>query len=162
MIIEIVGDLLNVIDVDIIAHQTNCVGVMGAGIARQIKDKLLNPEEYSKYVETCKAEGSELLGKTQLLTSKDERIIANLFGENIPTGNAKDTNYEALYQALIKLKNYATKEKKNVGIPGLLGCGLAGGDWNIVRAMIRSVFALFPYKVYISYFDPADYMKYNY
>lgn len=37
MIYNIVGDLLKQDKVDIICHQTNCKGVMGAGIAFQIK-----------------------------------------------------------------------------------------------------------------------------
>lgn len=161
MIVERIGDLLAQKDVQIIAHQTNCIGVMGAGIAAQIKKKLLSKDEYEKYTDKCKEYGESLLGKVQLLNASDGRIIANLFGENKPTGKGRDTNYEAIYLCLVKLKNYAVKEHKVVGIPGLLGCGLAGGDWNIVRAMIRSVFSEEDIVVAITYFNPEDYKKYN-
>ena len=94
MVKEVYGDLLKQ-PVDIIAHQTNCAGVMGAGIALQIKKSLLTSEEYNKYVNICKQQGADLLGKTQLLEAPDGRIIANCFGENIPTGKGKDTDIHA-------------------------------------------------------------------
>ena len=47
MIYNIVGDLLKQDKVDIICHQTNCKGVMGAGIAFQIKRTY--PEVFKKY-----------------------------------------------------------------------------------------------------------------
>lgn len=46
MIYNIVGDLLKQDKVDIICHQTNCKGVMGAGIAFQIKRAY--PEVFKK------------------------------------------------------------------------------------------------------------------
>ena len=52
MIYEIKGDLLNADEV-FIAHQVNCKGVMGAGVARQIKNKLLTPIEFEKYRNMC-------------------------------------------------------------------------------------------------------------
>ena len=51
MIYNIVGDLLKQDKVDIICHQTNCKGVMGAGIAFQIKRAY--PEVFKKYKEFC-------------------------------------------------------------------------------------------------------------
>ena len=45
--LEVKGNLLEA-DVDVIMHQVNCKGVMGAGVARQIRQKLLSEEEYQK------------------------------------------------------------------------------------------------------------------
>jgi len=41
---------------------------------------------------------------------------------------------------LEELKNYAKINQLTVGLPYMLGCGLAGGGWNIVREMIEKVF----------------------
>ena len=49
MIKEIIGDATKA-GADILAHQTNCVGVMGAGIAKQIRTNLLSKEDYKKYL----------------------------------------------------------------------------------------------------------------
>ena len=139
MVKEVQGDLLKQ-PVDIIAHQTNCMGVMGAGLALQVKKQLLTSDEYQKYVKVCREQGKELMGNTQLLEAPDGRIIANCFGENAPTGKKLDTDYQALMHSLIKVRNYAKRSDMTVGVPGLMGCGLAGGDWKIVRNMMYKLF----------------------
>ena len=162
MVREICGDLLKQPGIDIIAHQTNCVGVMGAGIALQIKKQLLTAGEYEKYVSSCKQQGSDLLGKTQLLEAPDGRIIANCFGENVPTGKGKDTDYDALMHAVAKVRNYAKSAGLTVGVPGMMGCGLAGGDWRIVRDMLYKLFGGNDQpELIICYFSLDDYAKYN-
>ena len=161
MIHEVCGDLLKQ-PVDIIAHQTNCQGVMGAGIALQIKKQLLTSNEYNKYVKVCKEQGAELLGKTQLLEAPDGRIIANCFGENIPTGKGRDTDYDALAHSIAKVRNYARADGLVVGIPGLIGCGLAGGEWHIVRDMLYKLFDKEGEPdLYICYFDKNEFRKWN-
>ena len=50
MIYEVKKDLLT--SEGIIAHQVNCKGVMGAGVAKQIKEKLLPADEFKKYKNT--------------------------------------------------------------------------------------------------------------
>lgn len=160
MIQEVQGDLLRQ-PVDIIVHQTNCVGVMGAGIAKQIKDQLLSNQEYDKYVQACRINGANLMGQTQLLTAADGRIIANCFGENVPTGG-QDTDYNALLHSIGRVRNYAVKKNLSVGIPGLIGCGLAGGDWNIVRDFIYKLFIPVPnIKLTICYYSLPEYLKWN-
>ena len=50
----IVGNILDA-KADAILHQTNCKGVMGAGLALQIRNKY--PDVYAKYRILCKEEG---------------------------------------------------------------------------------------------------------
>ena len=139
MIIEVQKNLLET-ECDIIAHQTNCVGVMGAGVARQIRDKLLSGVEYDSYRKLCAKHGSSLLGTVQCLSAKNGKIIFNLFGEDVPTGQGLDTDYAALKRAMRELKTYAEAYDMSISMPGLIGCGLAGGDWEIVYEMINDVF----------------------
>ena len=161
MIKEVCGDLLKQ-PVDIIAHQTNCAGVMGAGIAKQIKQQLLTSDEYNKYVKICREKGAELLGTTQLLEAPDGRIIANCFGENIPTGKGKDTDYDALMHSIARVRNYAKQDNLTVGVPGLIGCGLAGGEWHIVRDMLYKLFGgTDEPALIICYFNQDEYRKWN-
>ncbi len=147
--IEIVnGDLLKA-DLPIIAHQTNCLGVMGAGIARSIKYKW--SIVYSQYVNYCKSfkYSKDLLGKCQVCLTCDKPInlIANLFGEYsfteavVPYEN-RHTDYDALKNALLDLKAFCkTEGLTKVGIPYKLGCGLAGGDWDgVVYSMLQEIF----------------------
>jgi O-acetyl-ADP-ribose deacetylase (regulator of RNase III) len=162
MVKEVYGDLLKQPDVDIIAHQTNCAGVMGAGIALQIKSQLLPSVEYRKYVEKCKMYGSDLLGQTQLLEAPDGRIVANCFGENIPTGKGKDTDYDALMHSIAKVRNFARMNSMTVGVPGLMGCGIAGGDWKIVRDMLYKLFGSKDEpQLTICYYDKKEFQRWN-
>lgn len=161
MVKEIHGDLLRQ-PVDIIAHQTNCIGVMGAGIALQIKQQLLTSNEYQKYVSKCKEFGAELMGQAQLLQAPDGRIIANCFAQKMPQSKGRATDYDALMHSIAKVRNYAKMNEMTVGVPGLIGCGLAGGDWNIVRDMLYKLFGgKKEPELIICYFDENEYRKWN-
>lgn len=50
--------------------------------------------------------------------------VAHLFGENIPTGKGRDTDYKALEDAVINLKIIARQHRLPAAVPGYLGCGL--------------------------------------
>ena len=61
MVNYVKGNLLDS-DCDYICHQVNCQGVMGSGIARQIRERW--PRVYDGYKNFCKYVGSDsLLGK---------------------------------------------------------------------------------------------------
>lgn len=137
MIKERKGDLLQT-DAPMIAHQVNRRGVMGAGIARQIRKYLLTAGQYREYQQLCKKNKENLLGACYLTQQTDAlRYVAHLFAENIPTGKRLDTEYGALRQSLTSMMFLAAqKGVSQIAIPGYLGCGLAGGDWETVYSRI--------------------------
>lgn len=125
-------------------HQVNCQGVMGAGIAKTVKDNY--PNVYKNYKHACDLQksSSDLLGKVQVVkvTDKDFYIV-NLFGQdNYHSLSGRCTNYEAFYTCLEKLRDYInnTSNNKTVAFPYKIASNLAGGDWNVINAMITSVF----------------------
>lgn len=134
----------NVLDSDapIIAHQVNCQGVMGAGVAKCIREKY--PDIMTDYVRWCRAFPSQkLLGKVQdfFIDENENHIIANCFAQD-KTGSGRMTNYEAFYTCLENLKyvvEYYGFEHR-IAFPYKIGCGLGGGDWDVILAMIKSVF----------------------
>lgn len=143
------GDLLQS-NLPLIAHQTNCLGVMGAGIAKAIKNKW--NIVYTQYVDKCRHYNysKDLLGKCQVCVTEDEPIkfIANLFGEysfteSVAPFENRHTDYDALKKALLHLKTLCENtEIIEIGIPYKLGCGLAGGDWDgVVYPMLQELFA---------------------
>lgn len=148
--IEIVnGDLLQS-NLPLIAHQTNCLGVMGAGIARSIKNKWA--DVYIQYTYFCKnfEYSKNLLGRCQICTTGESPIkfVANLFGEysfteSVAPYKNRHTDYDALKKALLHLKAICEDtEITEIGIPYKLGCGLAGGDWDgVVYPMLQELFA---------------------
>lgn len=75
---EVDGDLL-LSDVDIIAHQVNCMCTMGAGIALQISNKYpVAASGYNNYYIGSESKG--LLGQCQIVdTGVSGKYVANLF-----------------------------------------------------------------------------------
>lgn len=128
-------------NVDIIAHQVNCQGVMGAGLAKQIKTKY--PIVYQEYLQLYKRQRPvELLGQCLAVPVNNSDIfVANLFGQLSYGKGTRQTDYEALEKSLKQLKEFmVTSNLHSLALPHNLGCGLAGGDWNIVRKMIEKIF----------------------
>lgn len=121
----------NVFDVycDIRVNTVNCVGVMGAGIAREFKDRY--PVMFEDYIKLCRKKqivaGCPVVWKGQLT-----EII------NFPTKNhwRNPSEYEYIENGLVWLSEYlAGRSPLTIAIPPL-GCGNGGLDWDKVRPMI--------------------------
>ena len=121
-------------DIDILGHQVNLRGVMGAGIAKQIRAAY--PNVYDLYREAVQSR--ELgLANVQLVRVGPSRWVANIAGQtNIGLGT-KQTDYGALRMALGDLAELIDGATLRVGLPYGIGCGLAGGDWGIVSRLIE-------------------------
>ena len=137
MIKEFNGDLIKS-DEHVILHQVNCKGIMGAGIAKQIRDKY--PEVFADYKEKCLAyfcrlDGLTLLGTVLVSHTLDGHIICNLFAQDGFKSPGRHTDYEALQKCLTKVNDLFYRQ--TVALPYKMSCGLAGGDWNIVRKIIE-------------------------
>ena len=101
---------------DIICHQVNCQGVMGSGIAKQVRDKY--PWVYAHYKRLCddvreSSSLDRLLGGPQLVFINERQAVANCFGQlNYGYGGQRYTSYSALYDCFKYLKDMC-KDKKN-------------------------------------------------
>lgn len=137
MIKIVEGNILNAPD-DIICHQVNCQGVMGSGLAKQIRNKY--PEVYTNYRSYLINYTGKILGSVNSVLCHDGKIVFNLFGQDKYGRDKQYTDYEALKSALSSLNLFASYKKLSIAIPYNLGCGLAGGDWNIVYKIIKDVF----------------------
>lgn len=129
---------------EIIAHQTNCKGVMGTGIALLIKNKY--PEVFNAYKYYCSSE--EPFGTCQIVKTKTDKYIANCFGQYAYGRSCRQTDYDKVRTAFTELKTFAKENNLNVAIPYKMGCQNAGGDWNIVEKIIAEVFTDYPVVVY--------------
>lgn len=127
---------------DIIGHQCNAKGVMGSGLAKQLRDSLHYNFAYEKYIDLCSYTSPQvLLGMCQIVECHS-KIVANLFGQ-FDYGRDKNivyTNYEALFSALKQLSSYARFHRKAVALPYNIGCGLANGNWDEVYPMLDLLF----------------------
>lgn len=139
MIEYIEGNILDT-DCDIICHQVNCQGVMGSGLAKQIKEKY--PEVFKKYIDYYNEYQFKqlLLGKCLISKCNDGKYIANMFAQLFYGTNKVQTDYKALDDCINNVSITARMCNKSIAIPYKLGCGLAGGDWNIVKELIEFYF----------------------
>lgn len=131
----VIGDILES-KCNIICHQVNCQGVMGRGLAKQIKDKY--PNVFEKYSVYCKQKN--VLGTVLYVYIGNNQYIANLFGQEFYGTNSKQTDYNALEKCFNQIAKDAKQKKLSVVIPYKIGCNLAGGDWNIVFSLIEKCF----------------------
>lgn len=147
------GNILNASE-DIICHQVNCQGVMGSGLAKQIRSKY--PEVFDQYKEYCKyiQYPKQLLGKALPVKCWDGKIVFNLFGQLYYGKDGKQyTDYDALRECFKNIKRSVLFETgdlyhKTIAIPFQIGCGLAGGSWNIVYNIIEDVFIDYDVTIY--------------
>lgn len=140
------GDLLNA-PFQVIAHQVNCMGVMGAGVAKSLRLKY--PSLYESYKEMCslyERNRKDLLGLCHWYRAGDRKIILNLFGQYGFGRDKRCTDYEAFDKAMRDgieaIKNEAFKEdgiQLCIAIPYGIGCGLAGGDWSEVKEILEKI-----------------------
>lgn len=134
------GDILTPVknpekEMVVVCHQVNCKGVMGKGLARRIKNRF--PGVFELYRERCDALGSKNLGTVQLCSCflSSGYVIANIFGQDRYGKEKRFTDYNALKKAFSSMSHM---ENTVIRIPYKMGCGLGGGDWSIVKSLIRS------------------------
>lgn len=163
------GNLLNA-DVDYICHQVNCQGRMGSGIAKAIREKW--PIVYDNYIAKYKAaeetasnlygryengpDASDILfGDIQIVglwenfyAEDKHQSVINMFAQyNYGYDGKRYTSYDAFWGCLGKIRESIPKGSK-IGFPDHIGCGLGGGNWEVIRTMIEQVLSD-DYDIYI-------------
>ena len=140
------GNLLNS-DADYIVHQVNCMGVMGGGIASQIRKWC--PEHFDDYLDMCHMydcdghERRKLMGNIVVTERKPGKHICGIFGQYDYYGYEPLTEYLYVHKALLSLVceiNERGLKECTVAIPDKMCCGLAGGDWNVVYPILSKLF----------------------
>lgn len=118
----------------ILLHVTNAKGVMGSGVALEIKNRI--PEAYKVYMDEYD-DGRLSLGGVSVASNVCNLTAQDGFGRGV-----RHLNYGALGYCLaqVKLKLHIrelqTGQPFNVYVPHLMGCDRAGGDWGIVSEML--------------------------
>ena len=149
---EVEGDLIKMAksrQFDIIAHGANCKCVMSGGIAAQIKEHF--PEAYyaDKYNSRT---GYQKLGcLSECYYHEHKLTIFNLYSQ-FKLG----ADFDLLFftSSLIKMKMILEDElffdpvTLKIGLP-MIGCGIGGGNWAEVKAVIQDVLRGFDVTVVI-------------
>lgn len=121
-----------------VAHGCNCHHTMGGGVAGQLA-KAYPPIADIDKADTYLGDPNKLGTFTQATLStkfnKQENICFNLYTQFYP---GPDLRYGALVDSLIELNKWAENQ---ICIPQIymprIGCGIAGGDWTKVEALIN-------------------------
>lgn len=157
MVHYVKGNLLDS-NCDYICHQVNCQGVMGSGIAKQIRERW--PEVYESYMDTWSGyveymgyDSCRLLGKVDFAPINDSKQeVINMFCQDkCGYDGHRYTSYDAFATALHNI-TYRTDKGATIGFPKNIGCGLGGGNWKVISALIEEILGE-DYEVYIYEYD---------
>ena len=143
LFITTTGDILQA-KADALVNPVNCVGVMGAGLAKQFKERW--PAMCEDYRKAC--DYTFGLGNLHVWVDPetDQGII------NLPTKNhwRDAADLEAIKASLLQLRQFIghvntvnLKPIHTIAIPAL-GCGLGGLDWDDVRPEIVNALSYIP------------------
>jgi O-acetyl-ADP-ribose deacetylase (regulator of RNase III) len=136
---EIDGDLIKLAKegyFNLIIQGCNCWCKMGSGLAKQVSeeipdavkaDNLTIPGDINKL-------GNYTIGIIYDSNNKPISKIFNCYSQYNYNASSKPLDYEALTLCLRKINHNHPKE--SIGVP-LIGSGLAGGDWNIIKKIIE-------------------------
>lgn len=134
---------ITTVESGVVVHGCNCLGVMGAGVAKAIKQRW--PQAYLEYAWVCvDKDPAELLGSVHWYEAGEALLVANAFTQ-IGCGTDKvHADTTAIRSALYNVANEAVTRGLPVYMP-LIGCGLGGLKWETdVKPIVEEVVAKFP------------------
>ena len=124
-------------EINVILHCCNCFHTMGAGVAKAIKEEW--PGAFQADLKTPRGDRSKM--GSYSYHQQGELVIINLYAQYRYSRLRKQSlEYPPLRWALrsVAERLRAWQEKGvdvRIGYP-LLGCGLAGGNWDLVKEII--------------------------
>lgn len=142
---------------DYMIHGCNAQGVMGSGIALAVKNNY--PGAYETYRREEELNGLELGSIIPYYDRNDgitviNGITQNLYGRN----GSRFVSYDAITEVFEKTRQYIEGHVSfdDFNHPRLffpmIGAGLGGGNWNIIRTIIEEVFDGSPVPlIYVEY-----------
>ena len=150
---EIEGNLIDLAlkgEFDVITHGCNCFCTMGAGLAPQMSKHfnansfLLEQKEFRGDINKLGnidfkrmivlENGTGVVSYSPNFKGVDLTVVNSYTQYNVAsTDNSTPLDYQALQLCLKKINK--TFSGLKIGLPQI-GCGLAGGDWEIVKSLI--------------------------
>ena len=152
------GDLLKC-DIQYIVHQCNCVSSNAAHLAEAVFKQFPWSDIYShrKDYDLDELPLPEELPSNIIIRGdgQSQRYVINLLGQYYPGHvkypDSKKDGYRARQEYFMQALNKISKieELEEIAFPYKIGCGAAGGDWQIYLKMINYFASLIDSKVYI-------------
>jgi O-acetyl-ADP-ribose deacetylase (regulator of RNase III) len=119
----------------IICHICNDMGAWGAGFVLALSAKWKYPENRYRAIPHYE------LGSAMVLKVEEDLYVANMIAQHGLRPNAEGVppvRYLALTDALSKVNDVAMSIGATLHMPRI-GCGLAGGEWSAVEAILNEV-----------------------
>lgn len=158
MIYEIKGDAIQMLQmglIDGLMHCCNAQGVMGSGIAAQIKSAV--PKAFEVYRDQYfkfKHNTTQLMGKATYADG-----VYNIVGQLSTGRDQRQVHYGYLVRGIVRCiesSNHVLNtgdRRYKMGMPKLMGCDRAGGDWEVVHELVTGLFADSSCDLYIIEYD---------
>jgi len=141
-------------------HSCNARGVMGAGAALAVRERL--PFAYTAYRNAYCATGlhlGEVVWAIDIATDARPRIVGNAITQQAyGRGPQRYVDYEAVRTAIRHVEAFVAMPPEHViaAMPPLdavamplIGCGLGGGSWSIISAIVEEESHSFTPVVYL-------------
>ena len=119
---------------DLIAHGCNCQSVQRRGIAKEMV-KHFGTDKFPMETVTWLSNPVLKLGNIDF-QQVNRLIVVNCYTQLSYGTDRVHADYEAITLCFRKI-NETFNSNLRIGLPKI-GCGLAGGDWNIVSRIIQS------------------------
>ena len=170
------------IGINAIAHSCNTRNIMGGGIAKQIKNRF--PQAYEADTKAYNTEYDQdgqyvhwlsKFSKAEINSKflpDGKGYIYNMYNQANLGGGTRQVLYEDFWRALKRVERdlcqineakdqYDGSAPPVLGLPYGISCGLAGGNWGIIKAMIEDIFCDSPIKCYIVKFSQYNGLIYE-
>lgn len=127
------GDLLESGSCNVIAHGCNAQGVMGSGIAKQIRERY--PKAYTAYRKEYEERGL-FLGDIVSVFIPEQKIwiLDCITQQNYGRDGKLYVDYGAIRTCMQKINMFLYAPCCRLP---RIGAGLAGGDWGIIETIIE-------------------------
>lgn len=130
MIKEVRGNLIHAKTM-LILHGCNCFLTMGAGVALALRNKW--PQVYAADLKTKSGDRAKLGTYSKAEVGKDQ-LVLNCYTQYMYGRDKRHADYNAIRAVFRRIR---------IDFPGIdlsmppIGCGLAGGDWDIVKQIVE-------------------------
>lgn len=124
--------------VKVIAHVCNDMGGWGRGFVLALSQQWNEPEKSYRDWAAGRTDRPFGLGQTQYVTVDHNLWVANMIGQHKThtIAGVPPVRYEAMETALGDVADFAISKTASVHLPRI-GCGLAGGKWEIVEQIVN-------------------------
>ena len=124
----------------IIVHGCNAQGVMGSGVAKQLRAKY--PDiftDYTNILRIFKDIGDAPLGCVIWTDISPQLVIANAITQEFyGRDGGKYVSYDAIDEAFKQVADSAKSLNMEINVPYLIGAGLGGGNAGIIEEIISA------------------------